>query len=68
MDGLPFSSDAEQLISAKDAANLFGVSPETIRRWRRDDRIPVVVLPSGIARYSRVWCQARLEHRGIPSG
>lgn len=50
------------LITASQAAELLAVSADTIRRWAREGRIKVVVLPSGQQRYSR----AELTSYSIP--
>lgn len=42
-----------ELITASEAAQLLNVSPDTVRRWAREGRIKVVVLPSGVYRYSQ---------------
>lgn len=42
-----------ELVTASQAAELLAVSPDTIRRWAREGRIKVVVLPSGQQRFLR---------------
>jgi excisionase family DNA binding protein len=38
-------------LTTLEAARLFGVSPDTVRHWARDGRIPCEVLDNGHRRY-----------------
>jgi excisionase family DNA binding protein len=40
-----------QLLTAREVADLLGVSPETILRWTRRGELPAVRLPGGALRY-----------------
>lgn len=52
------------LLSAKDAAILLDVSPDTVRRWTRNGKVPHVRLPSGRVRYRRADILALLSPVG----
>jgi len=39
--------DTHDLVRIKEAARQLAVSPGTIRRWRREGRLPLVRLPGG---------------------
>lgn len=40
-----------RLYTASEVADKLGVSAETVRRWARDGRVDVVILPSGVMRF-----------------
>jgi excisionase family DNA binding protein len=40
-------------VTATFVGRLYGVSPETVRRWARDGLVPAVTLPSGQVRFRR---------------
>lgn len=52
-----------ELLTASQAGSLLAVSPDTIRRWAREGRIKVVVLPSGQQRYSRTELSTYATYR-----
>lgn len=52
-----------ELLTASEAASLLAVSTDTIRRWAREGRIKVVVLPSGQQRYSRAELSSYATYR-----
>jgi excisionase family DNA binding protein len=39
------------LLTAREVADLLGVSPETILRWTRRGELPAIRLPGGALRY-----------------
>ena len=41
------------LLTASQAAEAWGVSVHTVRRWARDEKVTTIVLPSGRRRYRR---------------
>jgi excisionase family DNA binding protein len=41
----------EPLLTARQFAELLGVSSETVLRWTRAGRVPAIKLPSGAVRY-----------------
>ena len=43
----------ETLLTSPEVADLFGVSDETVRRWAKDGKLPVVELPSGRVKFRR---------------
>lgn len=49
------------LLSATDAATLLDVSPDTVRRWTRNGKVPHVRLPSGRVRYRKADIEALLS-------
>ena len=44
---------ATDLLTATEAAEAWGVSVHTVRRWARDQKVTTIVLPSGRRRYRR---------------
>ena len=55
---------APRLLTARELAAFFSVSPRTIGRWRQDGLIPFVVTPGGTYRYDPVEVeQALLNQR-----
>lgn len=42
---------ASSLLTARDVAELLGVTPATVLRWTRQGALPAVRLPSGQIRY-----------------
>lgn len=52
--------NTDDLMTAEQVAALIPVHPETVRRWSREGKIPVVRLPSGRKRYRRVDVEALL--------
>jgi excisionase family DNA binding protein len=40
-----------RLLTARDVADLLGVSPETVLRWTRRGDLPAIKLPGGAIRY-----------------
>jgi excisionase family DNA binding protein len=51
----------EPLLTTGEAADLFQVSDETVRRWAEDGRLPAITLPSGRLRFRRADVLAFLE-------
>ncbi|MEY4932528.1 MAG: Helix-turn-helix domain [Pseudomonadota bacterium] len=43
----------EDQIGRQEAADMFGVTPQTIARWAKNGQIPSYTLPSGRYRFSR---------------
>lgn len=43
--------NADKLLTAAQVAAMIPVHVETVRRWAREGRLPVVELPSGRKRY-----------------
>jgi excisionase family DNA binding protein len=52
-----------RLLTAREVADLLGVSPETVLRWTRRGELPAVKLPGGAVRYRQdeleQWLDAR---------
>lgn len=46
-------SNGEYLVPIGEAARLLGVSVDTLRRWAREGRIPVITMPSGHRKFHR---------------
>ena len=44
-------TQAQALIGTSAAADMLGVSPDTIRRWAKDGRVAASSLPSGRLRF-----------------
>jgi excisionase family DNA binding protein len=41
------------LLTAREVADLLGVSTETVLRWTRAGKLPAIRLPGGAIRYQR---------------
>ncbi|MEC8306339.1 MAG: helix-turn-helix domain-containing protein [Chlamydiota bacterium] len=52
MDKLKENHGAPSLLSVSDAARYLGVSPSTVRRWERENKISSVRTPGGHRRFS----------------
>jgi excisionase family DNA binding protein len=52
------------LMTAREVADLLGVSPETILRWTRRGVLPAIRLPGGALRYREDDLHQWLEHAG----
>lgn len=59
-----FSTDPQQLVPPKEAAEIFGVRPLTVSRWGSTGKVPTVVLPNGRRMYSRQWCEQYMALQG----
>lgn len=54
----------DRLLTAREVAELLGLSPETVLRWWRDGRIPGFRLKSNVLRFRRSEIESWLEgHR-----
>jgi excisionase family DNA binding protein len=51
------------LLTAREVAELLGVSSETVLRWTRRGEVPAIKLPSGALRYRPDAIEAWLEER-----
>lgn len=47
------TAPSEDLLWPGEAASLLGVNRQTLQRWAREGRVPVVVSPGGRRRYRR---------------
>jgi prophage regulatory protein len=54
------------LLTAREVAELLGVSPETVLRWTRRGELPAVKLPGGAVRYRESELDGWLEERATP--
>ena len=55
-----------RLRTAREVADLLGVSSETILRWTRRGELPAIRLPGGALRYREDDLEAWLEQRATP--
>jgi excisionase family DNA binding protein len=55
----------ERLLTAREVAELLGVSAGALLRWTRAGLVPAVKLPSGAVRYRPEAIEAWLEERTI---
>ncbi len=55
------------LLTAREVADLLGVSTETILRWTRRGDLPAIRLPSGALRYRDADLDGWLTSRATPS-
>ena len=53
----------DRLLTPREAAVMFTVSPETLGRWARAGKIRAVTLPSGTRRYWASEIRRHLESR-----
>ena len=51
------------LLTAREVADLIGVSAETVLRWTRRGELPAIRLPGGAVRYREDELDAWLEER-----
>lgn len=56
----------ERLATAREVADLLGVSPETVLRWTRRGELPAIRLPGGAVRYRPDELDSWLEQRATP--
>lgn len=54
-----------QLLTAREVADQFGVSTETVLRWTRRGEIPALRLPGGAIRYRETEIDAWLAMKTI---
>ena len=50
-----------QLLTARQTAELLGVSTETILRWVRNGKLPAIYLPSGAVRIRETDLERKLQ-------
>jgi excisionase family DNA binding protein len=55
-----------RLLTARELAELFGVSVETILRWTRRGELPAIRLPGGAIRFREGEVDHWLEERATP--
>ena len=55
-----------RLLTARDVADLLGVSAETVLRWTRRGELPAIRLPGGAIRYREDKVDGWLEERATP--
>jgi excisionase family DNA binding protein len=58
---------ADRLLTAREVAERFGVSAETVLRWTRRGELPAIRLPGGAIRYREGDLDRWLEERATPS-
>ena len=54
------------LLTARQVADVLGVSAETVLRWTRRGDLPAIRLPGGAIRFRETDIEARLEERATP--
>jgi excisionase family DNA binding protein len=54
------------LMTAREVADLLGVSTETVLRWVRQGKLPAIRLPGGAIRFRRDEIEAWLTERATP--
>jgi excisionase family DNA binding protein len=54
---------AERLLTAREVADMLGVSTETVLRWTRAGDLPAIRLPGGAIRYRPAELEAWLAAR-----
>ena len=55
---------AEELLSTRELARRLAVTPETVRRWAQDGRIPVVRASRKALRFAWPEVLSQLEREG----
>jgi len=55
-----------RLLTAREVADILGVSTETVLRWTRRGELPAVRLPGGAIRYREDVIEACLEEWATP--
>jgi excisionase family DNA binding protein len=55
------------LLTARQVAELLGVSPETVLRWTRRGALPAIKLPGGALRFREDELDGWLEERATPT-
>jgi excisionase family DNA binding protein len=63
----PTVADARRMLSRRDVAALFGVSPHTIYRWAREGRLPVVMTLGGRRRYPADEIARLVHEQAVPA-
>ena len=58
---------SDRLLTAREVAELLGVSTGALLRWTRAGQVPAVKLPSGAVRYMPEQIDAWLEERATGS-
>jgi excisionase family DNA binding protein len=58
----------DRLLTARQLAELLGVSSETVLRWTRQGRLPGFRLPGGALRYRPEMIDAWLDQRATADG
>ena len=43
----------KRFLSTKEVARLFEVTPNTVSRWAREEKMPALVMPSGRRKFPR---------------
>jgi excisionase family DNA binding protein len=56
----------ERLLTARQVAEFFDVTPETVLRWRRERGLPFVLLTSRAIRFRESDLDAWIEQRAAP--
>jgi excisionase family DNA binding protein len=57
---------SDRLLTAREVADVLGVSTETVLRWARRDAIPSITLPGGAKRFPEPALNAWLAERATP--
>lgn len=52
----PLAESEDQVLSASDVADLFGVDPKTVTRWAKAGQLPSFKTPGGHRRYRKSDC------------
>jgi excisionase family DNA binding protein len=58
----------EQLLTARQVADLLGFSTETVLRWTRAGDLPAVKTPGGAVRYQPAAIEAKLAEWSTAAG
>jgi excisionase family DNA binding protein len=56
----------ERLVTAREVADMLGVSSETVLRWQRQRKLPAIRLPGGAIRFRQAELEVWLESRATP--
>lgn len=64
---VPIMADARRMLSRRDVAVLFGVSPHTVYRWAREGRLPVIMTLGGRRRYPADEIARLVEGQAVPA-
>ena len=56
----------DRLLTAREVAELLGVSAETVLRWVRAGKLPAIRLPSGAIRFEPDQLDVWIEERATP--
>ena len=60
-------TDSHRLLSRREVAELFGVSPHTIYRWACEGRLPVLLTLGGRRRYPADEIARLAQGQAIPA-